>query len=521
MAQHPPDRCGEHVLVRRVKENSMRVITHFIDGRAVSRPGAITSPVYDPATGEVQATVEHGDAALLAEAVKVAKAAQPAWAAVNPQRRARVMFRFKQLIEENMQPLAELMSSEHGKMLADSVGDLQRGLEVIEFVCGVPHLQKGEFTEGAGPGINVYSIREPLGVVAGITPFNFPAMIPLWMLAPAIAVGNAFILKPPERDPSVAVRLADLALGAGLPPGIFNIVHGGKAVVEAITDHPDVKAVSFVGSTDVAKIVYARGAAHGKRMQCMGGAKNHCIVLSDADLDQVVADVLGAAYGSAGERCMSLPVIVPVGKETAEAVREGLLREIPNLRVGPASDPQAQMGPVVTAAHKTKIEAYIQMAVDEGAELVIDGRGRTLEGHEAGFFLWPTLIDHTKPSMTSYQDEIFGPVLQILRAETFEEALSYPSVHAQGNGVAIFTRDGDAAQRFVSEVQVGMVGVNIPIPVPVSYHSFGGWKASAFGDLNQYGEDSIRFFTRTKVVTQRWPRAGPVTDQSFVLPTMR
>jgi malonate-semialdehyde dehydrogenase (acetylating)/methylmalonate-semialdehyde dehydrogenase len=298
-------------------------------------------------------------------------------------------------------------------------------------------------------------------------------------------------------------------------------VHGGKPVVEAITDHPDIKAVSFVGSTDVAKIVYARGAASGKRVQCMGGAKNHGVILPDADLDQVVADVLGAAFGSAGERCMSLPVIVPVGEKTAEAVRGRLVREIPKLRVGPASDTQAQMGPVVTAAHKAKIEGYIQMAVDEGAELVIDGRGRTLEGREDGFFLWPTLIDHAKASMVSYQDEIFGPVLQILRADTFEEAMSFPTAHHQGNGVAIFTRDGDAAQRFVSEVKVGMVGVNIPIPVPVSYHSFGGWKDSAFGDLNQYGEDSIRFFTRTKVVTQRWPRGGSVTDQSFVMPTMK
>jgi malonate-semialdehyde dehydrogenase (acetylating)/methylmalonate-semialdehyde dehydrogenase len=317
----------------------------------------------------------------------------------------------------------------------------------------------------------------------------------------------------------MSLRLAELALEAGLPPGIFNVVQGGKEVVQAITDHPHIKAVSFVGSTVVAKQVYAQGATNGKRMQCMGGAKNHGIILPDADLDQVVADVLGGAFGSAGERCMSLPVIVPVGEKTAEAVRERLLKEIPRLRIGAATDQEAQMGPLITAAHKKKVEDYIQMAVDEGAELVIDGRSRTLAGHEEGFFVWPTLIDHTRPTMKSYQDEIFGPVLQILRAETFEEALSYPSDHHQGNGVAIFTRDGDAAQRFVGEVAVGMVGVNIPIPVPVSYHSFGGWKDSAFGDLNQYGEDSIRFFTLTKVVTQRWPR-GPVADQSFVLPTM-
>jgi len=455
----------------------MRTIRHFINGRSVSRPGAAISPVYDPSTGQVQAHLEHGDAAILAEAVAVAKAAQPAWAAVNPQRRARVMFEFKALIEEHMQELAYLMSSEHGKLLDDSMGELQRGLDVVEFVCGVPHLQKGEFTQGAGPGVNVYSIREPLGVVAGITPFNFPGMIPVWMFAPAIAVGNAFILKPPERTPSVSVWLAELAHEAGVPPGILNIVHGGKDVSEAIADHPDIKAVSLVGSTVVAKSVYARGAASGKRMQCM-----------------------------------AMPVIVPVGQRMAEAVRERLLQEIPKLRIGVGSDPDAQMGPVVTAEHKKKIEGYIQLAVDEGAELVIDGRGRSLPGHEEGFFLWPTLIDHATPSMTSYQDEIFGPVLQIVRAETFEEALSYPSVHHQGNAVSVFTRDGDAAQRFVAEVAVGMVGVNVTMPVPVSYHSFGGWKDSAFGDLNQYGEDSIRFFTRTKVVTQRWPHSRPVTD---------
>jgi malonate-semialdehyde dehydrogenase (acetylating) / methylmalonate-semialdehyde dehydrogenase len=499
----------------------MRTISHFINGQSVTRRGAVTSPVYDPSTGQVQARLEHGDAAILAEAVAVAKAAQPAWAANNPQRRARVMFKFKALIEEHMQELVHLMSSEHGKMLDDSIGELQRGLDVVEFVCGVPHLQKGEFTEGAGPGINVYSIREPLGVVAGIPPFNFPAMIPLWMMAPAIAVGNAFILKPSERTPSSAVRLAELAVEAGVPPGIFNVVHGVREVGEAITDHPDVKAVTFIGSTDVAKLVYARGAGKGKRVQCMGGAKNHGVILPDADLDQVVADVLAGAFGSAGERCMSMPVIVPVGQKMAEAVRARLLQEIPRLRIGGFNDPNAQMGPVVAPEHKKKIEGYIQLAVDEGAELVIDGRGRTFKGHEEGFFLWPTLIDHATKSMKSYQDEIFGPVLQIVRAETFEEALSYPNLHHQGNAVTVFTCDGGAAQRFVAEVEVGMVGVNFPLPTPVGYYSHGGWKDSAFADLNQYGEDSIRFFTRTKVVTQRWPHGGPATDQSFVLPNMR
>ena len=499
----------------------MRTISSFINGQRVTRIGAVTSPIYDPSTGQVQALLEHGDTALLAEAVAVAKAAQPAWAAIDPQRRARVIFKLKALIEEHKQELVHLMSSEHGKLLGDSMGELQRGLDVVEFVCGVPHLQKGEFTQGAGPGINVYSIREPLGVVAGIAPFNFPAMIPLWMLAPAIAVGNAFILKPSEHTASVAVRLVELALEAGVPPGILNVVNGCEYVGQAITDHPDIKAVSFIGSTAVAKSAYARGAGNGKRMQCMGGAKNHGVILPDADLDQVVADVLAGAFGSAGERCMSMPVIVPVGQRMAETVRERLLQEIPKLRIGISTDPGAQMGPVVTAAHKKKIEGYIQLAVDEGAELVIDGRGRSLPGHEEGFFLWPTLIDHATASMKSYQDEIFGPVLQIVRAETFEEALSYPNLHHQGNAVSVYTRSGDWAQRFVAEVAVGMVGVNFPMPTPVGYYSHGGWKDSAFGDLNQYGEDSIRFFTRTKVVTQRWPQGGPAIGQSLVLPNIR
>jgi malonate-semialdehyde dehydrogenase (acetylating) / methylmalonate-semialdehyde dehydrogenase len=496
----------------------MRTISHFINGQSVTRPGAFTSPVYDPSTGQVQAVLEHADTAVLAEAVAVAKAAQPAWAANNPQQRARVIFSFKALIEEHKQEIVHLMSSEHGKLLGDSMGELQRGLDVVEFMCGVPHLQKGEFTQGAGPGVNVYSIHEPLGVVAGISPFNFPGMIPLWMLTPAIAVGNAIILKPSERTPGAAVRLVELAHEAGVPPGIVNIVHGAEEVGQAITDHPDIKAVSLIGSTVVAKSAYTRGAANGKRMQCMGGAKNHGVILPDADLDQAVADILAGAFGSAGERCMAMPVIVPVGKKTAEVVIERLLQEIPKLKIGGFTDPNAQMGPVVTPENKKKIEGYIQLAVDEGAKLLIDGRGRSLPGHEEAFFLWPTLIDYATPSMKSYQDEIFGPVLQIVRAETFEEALSYPNLHHQGNAVTVFTRNGDWAQRFVAEVQAGMVGVNFPMPTPVGYYSHGGWKDSVFGDLNQYGEDSIRFFTRTKVVTQRWPHAAPATDQSVVPP---
>jgi malonate-semialdehyde dehydrogenase (acetylating) / methylmalonate-semialdehyde dehydrogenase len=498
----------------------MRTITHFIGGAAFNAPGR-RGDVFDPATGHVQAQVQLGDAATVAAAVERATAAQPDWAAMNPQRRARVMFRFKELIEQNMDELARLLSSEHGKVVSDSKGDIQRGLDVVEFACGIPHLIKGEYTEGAGPGIDVYSMRQPLGVTAGVTPFNFPAMIPLWMLAPAIACGNAFILKPSERAPSVPVRLAELLIEAGLPEGVLNVVHGDKAVVDAILDHPDVRAISFVGSSDIAQYVYGRGAAAGKRMQCMGGAKNHGIIMPDADMDQAVADILGAAYGSAGERCMALPVVVPVGQDTAERLREKLVDGIGGLRVGTPMDPDAHYGPVVSAQHKARVESYIDMAVQEGAELVVDGRGFSLQGNENGYFLGPTLIDRVRPHMRSYQDEIFGPVLQILRAETFEEAVSYPSKHQYGNGVALFTRNGDFARRYVNQVEVGMVGVNVPIPVPVSYHSFGGWKRSGFGDLNQYGTDSIRFYTRTKVVTQRWPDGGGAVDQSFVIPTMQ
>ena len=498
----------------------MRNVSHFIGGQSTPWSGERTGEIFDPTIGQVQAQVDLGTVQTVADAVANARAAQPAWAATNPQRRARVMFRFKALIEENMEQLAALLASEHGKVISDAKGDIQRGLDVVEFACGIPHLLKGDYTEGAGPGIDVYSMRQALGVVAGITPFNFPAMIPLWMLAPAIACGNAFILKPSERDPSVPVRLAELALEAGLPAGILNVVHGDKLVVDAILDHPAVKAVSFVGSSDIAQYVYGRGAAAGKRMQCMGGAKNHGIVMPDADIDQAVADILGAAYGSAGERCMALPVVVPVGEKTAEVLREKLVEEIAKLRVGVSTDAKAHYGPVVSAQHKARIEGYIQMAVDEGSELVLDGRGFALDGHNDGYFLAPTLLDHVRADMQSYKEEIFGPVLQILRADTFEDAVRYPSEHQYGNGVAIFTRNGDFARRFASSVEVGMVGINVPIPVPVSYHSFGGWKRSGLGDLNQYGTDGIRFYTRTKTVTQRWPSGGSVIDQSFVIPTM-
>ncbi|WP_332677020.1 CoA-acylating methylmalonate-semialdehyde dehydrogenase [Brevundimonas sp.] len=501
----------------------MRSIDHFIGGRPVAGTSGQFGDVFDPNTGAVQARVQMATTAELDSAIANAVEAQKGWAATNPQRRARVMFEFKRLLEVHMDELAHMLSAEHGKVIADSRGDIMRGLEVIEFACGIPHLLKGEYTQGAGPGIDVWSARQPLGVVAGITPFNFPAMIPMWMFGPAIACGNAFILKPSERDPSVPVRLAELMLEAGAPAGVLNVVQGGKEIVEAILRHPSIKAVSFVGSSDIAQSVYALGALHGKRVQAMGGAKNHGIVLPDADMDQTVADLMGAAYGSAGERCMALPVVVPVGQGTAERLREALLPAIESLRVGVSTDADAHYGPVISAAHKAKIEGYIQMGVDEGAELVVDGRGFSLQGHEDGFFLAPTLFDRVTPEMRTYQEEIFGPVLQIVRAATFEEALSLPSKHQYGNGVSIFTRDGDAARTFADQVEVGMVGINVPIPVPVAYHSFGGWKRSGFGDLNQYGLDGVRFYTRTKTVTQRWPRrdGSGVSDQSFVIPTMR
>jgi malonate-semialdehyde dehydrogenase (acetylating)/methylmalonate-semialdehyde dehydrogenase len=497
----------------------MRTIDHFIGGASFAS-GERQGDVYDPNRGIVQARVGLGSAADLQRAVDAALAAQPAWAATNPQRRARVLFRYKELVEQNMDELARLLSCEHGKVIADAKGDIQRGLEVIEFACGIPHALKGEYTQGAGPGIDVYSMRQPLGIGAGITPFNFPAMIPMWMFGVALAVGNAFILKPSERDPSVPVRLAELMLEAGLPEGLLQVVHGDKEMVDAILDHRAIAAVSFVGSSDIAHYVYTKGTVAGKRVQAMGGAKNHGIVMPDADLDQVVSDLAGAAFGSAGERCMALPVVVPVGEKTADNLREKLLPAIHGLRVGVSTDPDAHYGPVVNAAHRQRIEHYIQMGVDEGAELVVDGRGFSLQGHEDGYFIGPTLFDHVKPQMQSYREEIFGPVLQIVRAESFEEALRLPSEHQYGNGVAIFTRNGHAAREFASRVNVGMVGINVPIPVPVAYHSFGGWKRSAFGDVNQHGMEGVRFWTKTKTVTQRWPDGSVTGENAFVIPTM-
>ena len=503
----------------------MRRIEGFIGGKLVKATSGREGDVFNPNTGEVQARVSFATTEDVDTAVQAAAKALPGWSATNPQRRARVMFEFKRLVEANMQQLAELLSSEHGKVVADSKGDIQRGLGVIEFACGIPHALKGEYTEGAGPGIDVYSMRQPLGVVAGITPFNFPAMIPMWMFGVAIAVGNTFVLKPSERDPSVPVRLGELFMEAGAAAGldvtgVLNVVHGDKVAVDAILHHPEIKAISFVGSSDIAHYIYHTGAANGKRVQAMGGAKNHGIVMPDADMDQVVKDLAGAAFGSAGERCMALPVVVPVGKKTADELRDRMVAEIETMKVGISSDPAAQYGPVVNKAHRDKIAGYIQTGVDEGAELVVDGRGFKLQGYENGFFIGPSLFDNVKPGMKTYNEEIFGPVLQIVRADTFEEAVELPSKHQYGNGVAIFTRNGRAAREFAAKVNVGMVGINVPIPVPVAYHTFGGWKRSAFGDTNQHGMEGLKFWTKVKTVTARWPE-GDVADSSFVIPTMR
>ncbi|BCI51893.1 methylmalonate-semialdehyde dehydrogenase (acylating) [Mycolicibacterium litorale] len=502
-------------------------IQHFINGKRTSGESTRTADVMNPSTGAVQAQVLLGSRADVDAAVAGAAEAQKEWAAWNLQRRARVMMRFIELVNQNVDELAELLSKEHGKTVADSKGDIQRGIEVIEFAIGIPHLIKGEYTEGAGTGIDVYSMRQPLGVVAGITPFNFPAMIPLWKAGPALACGNAFILKPSERDPSVPVRLAELFIEAGLPAGVFQVVQGDKEAVDAILEHPVIQAVGFVGSSDIAQYIYAGATANGKRAQCFGGAKNHMIVMPDADLDQAVDALIGAGYGSAGERCMAISVAVPVGEETARRLRNKLVERVNQLRVGHSLDPKADYGPLVTEAALNRVKDYIAQGVEAGAEAVVDGRERTSDemqfgddSLEGGYFIGPTLFDHVTPDMSIYTDEIFGPVLCIVRAHDYEEALRLPTEHEYGNGVAIFTRDGDTARDFVARVQVGMVGVNVPIPVPVSYHTFGGWKRSGFGDLNQHGPHSILFYTKTKTVTQRWP-SGIKDGAEFVIPTMK
>ncbi|MCD7060194.1 CoA-acylating methylmalonate-semialdehyde dehydrogenase [Pelagibacterium xiamenense] len=498
----------------------MDTIGHFINGKRVASQSGRTADVFNPATGDVSAKLALANAADLQAAVDAAREAQPKWAATNPQRRARVFFKFVELINTHMDDLAELLSSEHGKTVEDSKGDIVRGMEVAEFVCGIPHLQKGEFTEGAGPGIDMYSMRQPLGIGAGITPFNFPAMIPMWMFAPAIAAGNAFILKPSERDPSVPMRLAELMMEAGLPAGILNVVNGDKEAVDGILDHPDISGVSFVGSTPIARYVYGRGANNGKRVQSFGGAKNHMIVMPDADMAKAADALMGAGYGSAGERCMAISVAVPVGEETADRLVAALAPKIESLKIGPYTDPATDMGPVVTKAAQERINGLVEKGIEQGADLVVDGRGFKLQGYENGYFVGGTLFDRVTPDMDIYREEIFGPVLSVVRVKTYEEAIDLPMKHEYGNGVAIFTRDGDAARDFASRINVGMVGINVPIPTPLAYHSFGGWKASSFGDLNQHGTDSIKFWTRTKTVTSRWP-SGIKDGAEFSMPTMK
>ncbi|HQT65274.1 MAG: methylmalonate-semialdehyde dehydrogenase (CoA acylating) [Acidocella sp. 20-57-95] len=496
-----------------------RELHHFIGGKTVAGTSGRFADVFDPNTGAVQALAPLASEAEVHAVIANAAAAQPAWAAMNPQRRARILMKFLDLINKNVEELARLISSEHGKTIPDAKGDIQRGVEVLEFAIGIPHLLKGEYSDAAGTGIDVYSMHQPLGVVAGITPFNFPAMIPLWKAAPAIACGNAFILKPSERDPSCPLRLAELFIEAGGPPGIFNVVNGDKVAVDALLHDPRVSAIGFVGSSDIANYIYATAAQYGKRAHCFGGAKNHMLIMPDADMDQAVDALIGAGYGSAGERCMAISVAVPVGEATANTLMKKLIPRVEALKIGLSTDSGADYGPLVTKAALNRVRSYIDQGVAEGATLAVDGRNFKMQGYENGFFIGGCLFDNVTPDMKIYKDEIFGPVLSVVRAKSYEEALRLPNEHEYGNGVAIFTRDGDAARDFCNRVQVGMVGVNVPIPVPIAYHTFGGWKRSGFGDLNQHGPDSIRFYTKTKTVTSRWP-SGVKDGASFVIPTM-
>ncbi len=499
----------------------MSAIEHFIGGKRVAGASGRTGDVYNPATGEVESSVPLASADEVRAAIASAREAQPGWAATSAQRRGRVFMRFVELLNQNRKELAEALSKEHGKTLPDADGDIQRGLEVCEYVCGAPELTKGEYSWNAGSGIDMYSMRQPVGVGAGITPFNFPAMIPMWMFAPAIACGNAFVLKPSERDPTVPLRLAELMLEAGLPAGILNVVHGDKEAVDTLCTDPGIDAVAFVGSTAIARYVYATSTASGKRAQCFGGAKNHMLVMPDADLDQAVDALIGSGYGSAGERCMAVSVAVPVGEETADALVSKLAPRVESLRIGPyTGGEEVDFGPLVTKQAEERVRGLVDSGVEQGAELVVDGRGFAMQGYENGFFMGGCLFDRVTPEMDIYKQEIFGPVLSVVRAKTYEEALSLPMEHEYGNGVAIFTRDGDTARDFASRINIGMVGVNVPIPVPLAYYTFGGWKASMFGDLNQHGPDSIRFWTRTKTVTSRWP-TGIREGADFRIPVMQ
>jgi malonate-semialdehyde dehydrogenase (acetylating)/methylmalonate-semialdehyde dehydrogenase len=499
----------------------MEQITHYVNGERVEGESGRYTDVYNPATGEVQAQCPLASKSEVDAIIAKAQAAQPAWAAVNPQRRARVMMKFVDLLNRDMDKLAEVLSREHGKTLPDAAGDVQRGLEVVEYCIGAPQMLKGDFTDSAGPGIDMYSMRQALGVTAGITPFNFPAMIPMWMFAPAIVCGNAFILKPSERDPSVPLMLAELLKEAGLPDGILQVVNGDKEAVDALLHSDIVQSIGFVGSTPIAEYIYATGCANGKRVQCFGGAKNHMIIMPDADLDQAADALLGAGYGAAGERCMAISVAIPVGEETADKLIEKLVPRIETLKVGPyTAGNDVDYGPVITSSAKENILNLVQSGIDQGAKLVVDGRNFNLQGYEDGFFVGPHLFDNVTADMDIYTKEIFGPVLSTIRAKTYEEAISYAMDHEYGNGTAIYTRDGDTARDFANRINVGMVGINVPIPVPLAYHTFGGWKKSVFGDLNQHGPDAFKFYTRTKTVTARWP-SGIKEGGEFSIPVMK
>ena len=498
----------------------VREIQHYVNGKLISGESGREGEVFNPATGEVQAKVPLANIEELNKTVEVAVKAQVEWARQNPQQRARVMMKFVELLHRDMDKLAEMLSCEHGKTLDDAKGDIIRGLEVAEFCIGAPHLLKGEFSEGVGSGVDTHSVRQPLGVVAGITPFNFPAMIPLWKLCPAIVCGNAFILKPSERDPSVPIMLAQLLSEAGLPDGVLNVVHGDKEIVDGILEHKEIMAVGFVGSTPIAEYVYAKGCANGKRVQCFGGAKNHMIIMPDADMEQAVDALIGAGYGAAGERCMAVSVAVPVGEETADKLMEHLTPRVEELKIAPYNEGNnPDFGPLVTQEARERVMGYVDAGVKEGGELVVDGREFAMQGYENGFFVGACLFDNVTKDMSIYKEEIFGPVLSVVRSKTYEEALELAMSHEYGNGVAIFTRDGDTARNFTERVNVGMVGVNVPIPVPIAYYTFGGWKRSGFGDLNQHGPDAFRFYTRTKTITSRWP-SGTRKGAEFSIPTM-
>jgi malonate-semialdehyde dehydrogenase (acetylating)/methylmalonate-semialdehyde dehydrogenase len=501
-------------------EAQLADITHWIAGRRVDGSAGRTGEVFNPATGEVTGLVRLADAGTVDAAVDAARAAWPAWAETSALNRARVMFRFKELLDRHHDELARIITREHGKVVSDAKGEVQRGLEIVEFACGAPQLLKSQFSDNIGGGIDNYSLRQPLGVVAGITPFNFPCMVPMWMFPLALVCGNAFILKPSERDPSASLLIAELLKQAGLPDGVFSVVQGDKVAVDAILQHPGIAAVSFVGSTPIAEYIQQQGVAHGKRVQALGGAKNHMVVMPDADLDQAADALVGAAYGSAGERCMAISVGVAVG-HIADELIEKLKPRIAKLRIKDGMEPDADMGPVVTAAHRQKILGYIDQGLKEGASLVLDGRKHAVAGREKGFFLGATLFDHARPDMTIYREEIFGPVLTMLRVPDFAAALDLVNSHEYGNGVACYTSDGGTAREFARRVQAGMVGINVPIPVPMAFHSFGGWKRSLFGDHHAYGEEAVRFYTRYKSVMQRWPDPASSKGPEFTMPVNR